>query len=440
MEGGRQPHPWPPIRQGVIPLINAGPSCHTHTLEGGPGCCFPPSTAPLCMGDHQGIIGRYLMNFYRWRVAIPSDCKNKTPAKRSGVVDEALTKIKVSMARSNSPTKESDIADDDALIWIGSSMARARLQPRNLILLMMMPSDDSEHYRYMVGRMWRDEHGQSKGTSEEQRQQASDVEAGGEISQVISSKKPASGNKRSMAKPSKSEAHKSGASLANQQIKVKASMPHEAKMPKENEDKASPPTFGKRLDSILVPSNDEVSSKAKEGKNVEALMKNMDEALAKNMKKALTKPAIYCKIIVGEANEPSLLDSIVGLVEAVLEKGMPYLAVASKDSIPLEDEINVDEPTMSISKKAISSRKIMSRDKSFSVPTKLSDIDNMHNKAKKVMIENASINLCVAVKHMEVTPFVKMDEEFFYLCKDAINDAKSINFKVGGIQAGKGIP
>ncbi|GKU99725.1 hypothetical protein SLEP1_g12529 [Rubroshorea leprosula] len=111
-----------------------------------------------------------------------------------------------------------------------------------------------------------------------------------------------------MAKQSKSEAHKFGALLAKKQIKVKASMSHEAKMPKENEDKV-------------------VSSKAKEGKNVETLMKNMkeapvknmEEASMKNMNKALAKPTVCYKIIVGEANEPLLLDSIVGLIDDIFD-------------------------------------------------------------------------------------------------------------------------
>ncbi|GKV11520.1 hypothetical protein SLEP1_g22773 [Rubroshorea leprosula] len=92
----------------------------------------------------------------------------------------------------------------------------------------------------------------------------------------------------------------------------------------------------------------------------------------------------------------------VGIKSCVRKKGLPYLATALEESIPSEDEIDVDEPAMSISKKAISSRKIMSKDKSSSVPAKLSDINDMCGEAKKVMIENAFINLCVAMRRMEL--------------------------------------
>ncbi|GKV11003.1 hypothetical protein SLEP1_g22292 [Rubroshorea leprosula] len=354
---------------------------------------------------------------------------------------------------------------------------------------------------------------------------------------------------------SKSDAHKSGASLGSKQIKVKASMPHEAKMPKENEEKTSIPqplTKGKG-GHIFIPDNDEVSSKAKEAKNVEALMKNMDEASAKDMEKALTKNMdealvrleACCKIIADEADEPSPLGSIIGLIDDIfdwndfasfaaqdfcllygyqpvetatkskpkespyfkaddiflalkkssieenveieiveekeiqvaankdkgkkvvkepnpksnedsdmkstksdevsrdnplLEKGMPYLAVAPEESIPSKDEINVDEPTICIAKKAVSFGKIISENKCFLVPAKLSNRENMRNKAKKVLIENAFINLCATMRHMEVTPFAEMDEEFFHLCNDAIDEAKNINFEVEATWVGEGKP
>ncbi|GKV11404.1 hypothetical protein SLEP1_g22665 [Rubroshorea leprosula] len=64
MEGGCQPHPWPPIREGVIPLTNNDPSCHTASSEGGLGCCYLPGIATPCTGDHQGTVGRYLMDFH----------------------------------------------------------------------------------------------------------------------------------------------------------------------------------------------------------------------------------------------------------------------------------------------------------------------------------------------------------------------------------------
>lgn len=59
----------------------------------------------------------------------------------------------------------------------------------------------------------------------------------------------------------------------------------------------------------------------------------------------------------------------------------------------------------------------------------------MRNRAKKVMIGGAFSNLYTAMWRMEISPFIKMNEDFFHLCKDAINDAESINFKVGTIQA-----
>ncbi|GKV10877.1 hypothetical protein SLEP1_g22185 [Rubroshorea leprosula] len=203
------------------------------------------------------------------------------------------------------------------------------------------------------------------------------------------------------------------------------------------------------LGLILILDDDEVSSKAKVAKNVEALMKNMgealvmkmDKALTKNMDEALAKLRVCYKIIVGEVDK--LLDDKVGIQvttnkdkgkkaikeaspkssknsdvkstksdEASKEKGMPYLVAALKESIPNKDKMDVDEPTISISMKAVNSGKIMSLDTSFSV----------------------------SAKHMEVTPFVEMDKKSFHLCKDAIDDDKSINFEVRATRAGEGEP
>ncbi|GKV44355.1 hypothetical protein SLEP1_g51549 [Rubroshorea leprosula] len=58
-----------------------------------------------------------------------------------------------------------------------------------------------------------------------------------------------------------------------------------------------------------------------------------------------------------------------------------------------------------------------------------------HSKAKKGLIEDTFLNLCAAMQYMEVTPFAKMNEDFFYLCRDAIDDADSINFEVSPIRA-----
>ncbi|GKV11597.1 hypothetical protein SLEP1_g22841 [Rubroshorea leprosula] len=117
-----------------------------------------------------------------------------------------------------------------------------------------------------------------------------------------------------MTKPFKSEACKFGTSSASKQIKFKASMPHKAKMLKETKEKTSvcidelsmhsqyklsiiidlikkslyvshclyvqAPSSSEGLRPILILGNDEVSSKAKEAKNVKALMKNMDEGFS----------------------------------------------------------------------------------------------------------------------------------------------------------------
>ncbi|GKU89661.1 hypothetical protein SLEP1_g3774 [Rubroshorea leprosula] len=55
------------------------------------------------------------------------------------------------------------------------------------------------------------------------------------------------------------------------------------------------------------------------------------------------------------------------------------------------------------------------------------------SKAQKVVIEDAFLILCVIMRHMEVTTFVEMDEDFFYLCRDAFGDVESINFEVDAL-------
>ncbi|GKV34080.1 hypothetical protein SLEP1_g42501 [Rubroshorea leprosula] len=197
----------------------------------------------------------------------------------------------------------------------------------------------------------------------------------------------------------------------------------------------------KNMDEALAKNMEEAPAKNME----EAPVKDMEEDLVKNINKALAKFILKCnekRTKASAAQNFYLLyrcrqeenrklefwtlntwcrhcESCIDIT-AVLDKGMPYLVVALKESIPNKDEINVDEPVKSILKKAVSSRKIMSKDKSSFVPAKLSDIDNMHNKAKKVMIENASKNLYATVR-MKVTPFAEMA----YLDKGKFNMAGS---------------
>ncbi|GKU96144.1 hypothetical protein SLEP1_g9415 [Rubroshorea leprosula] len=53
---------------------------------------------------------------------------------------------------------------------------------------------------------------------------------------------------------------------------------------------------------------------------------------------------------------------------------------------------------------------------------------------KKVVVKDAFSILCATMRHIEVTPFVEMNEDFFYLCKDALEDAESINFEVNALR------
>ncbi|GLT87288.1 hypothetical protein SLE2022_053780 [Rubroshorea leprosula] len=56
------------------------------------------------------------------------------------------------------------------------------------------------------------------------------------------------------------------------------------------------------------------------------------------------------------------------------------------------------------------------------------------SKAKKVVIEDTFSILCATMRHIEVTPFFEMNEDFFCLCRDAIDDVESINFEVSAIR------
>ncbi|GLT87192.1 hypothetical protein SLE2022_052890 [Rubroshorea leprosula] len=38
------------------------------------------------------------------------------------------------------------------------------------------------------------------------------------------------------------------------------------------------------------------------------------------------------------------------------------------------------------------------------------------------------------MRHMEVTSFVEMNKDFFYLCRDALDDAESINFELNALR------
>ncbi|GLT28136.1 hypothetical protein SLA2020_030900 [Shorea laevis] len=49
------------------------PSCCICTVRGWSWLFCPPSIAPACTGDHQGTVGRYLMDLYHLRVAILSN-------------------------------------------------------------------------------------------------------------------------------------------------------------------------------------------------------------------------------------------------------------------------------------------------------------------------------------------------------------------------------
>ncbi|GKV34081.1 hypothetical protein SLEP1_g42502 [Rubroshorea leprosula] len=222
--------------------------------------------------------------------------------------------------------------------------------------------------------------------------------------------------------PPKGDAHKSSASLASKQIKVKASMPHEAKMPKENEEKTSV-----CIDELSLHSQYKLSIIVDLTKNHHTwLLLALRDVEDDKARIQVTASKDEGKKAAKEANSKSSEDSNVKSTKS---------DEASRGNHKSNHESNdEDDGIISYAKE----RRAI--DKSSFVLAKLSDIDNMRSKAKKVMIENAFINLCVAMRHIEVTSFVEMDEEFFHLCKDTKDDAKNINFEVGATWACEGKP
>ncbi|GKU99816.1 hypothetical protein SLEP1_g12605 [Rubroshorea leprosula] len=135
---------------------------------------------------------------------------------------------------------------------------------------------------------------------------------------------------------------------------------------------------------------------------------------------------------------------------------------ATKKSISNKSIMDAGAPIMGLAKKVVGPNEVEHSGQSSSAPTKsgeiddsamrlLKNLDEMNedkdislarfnsmpmggSKAKKVVVEDTFSILYATMRYMEVTPFAKMNEDFFYLCRDAIDDAKSINFKVNIIR------
>ncbi|GKV15464.1 hypothetical protein SLEP1_g26253 [Rubroshorea leprosula] len=113
-----------------------------------------------------------------------------------------------------------------------------------------------------------------------------------------------------------------------------------------------------------------------------------------------------------------------------------------KKSISNKSKVDINKPTMSLVKKAVGPNEIKHSEQPSSIPSQvwachlLDTFPNLttRSKAKKVVVEDIFAILYVAMRQMEVTLFTEINEDFFYLCRDAIDDTESINFEVNVIR------
>ncbi|GKV35944.1 hypothetical protein SLEP1_g44139 [Rubroshorea leprosula] len=178
----------------------------------------------------------------------------------------------------------------------------------------------------------------------------------------------------------------------------------------------------------------------------------------------------------------------IDINKAGLEEFESDVSDAVKKSIFDNSKVDIDKPTMSLVKKAASFSEIKHSEQPSLIPAKSSEADDfamkliknldemnddrdvslalfglvplggsrvvggfttlamlevwaLHlldtfpnlttcRKAKKVVVEDTFAILYAAMRHMKVTTFIEMNEDFFYLCRDAIDDVESINSKV----------
>ncbi|GKV41976.1 hypothetical protein SLEP1_g49439 [Rubroshorea leprosula] len=135
----------------------------------------------------------------------------------------------------------------------------------------------------------------------------------------------------------------------------------------------------------------------------------------------------------------------------------------AKKSISSKGKVDPGTLAMSSTKKVVSPNKTEHNGEPSSVPTKLGETDDFaarllknlaskfavlamleawahdlldifpnlttRSKAKKMVVEDTFSILYATMRHMEVTLFDEMNDDFFYLCRDAIDDVESINFE-----------
>ncbi|GKV46433.1 hypothetical protein SLEP1_g53417 [Rubroshorea leprosula] len=136
------------------------------------------------------------------------------------------------------------------------------------------------------------------------------------VDEFASPKRLVLGKRKRIAHPPKSRARRTFTSLANKQNKAKAPTPSKAKTTKEKDTSrdneiASSEGFG----PIPIPGDNKVPSKAKEAKQVEALVVNMEEALANLV--------VRRKILASKMGEPLLLDDILNVVDSIIDWSDP---------------------------------------------------------------------------------------------------------------------
>ncbi|GKV44354.1 hypothetical protein SLEP1_g51548 [Rubroshorea leprosula] len=110
-----------------------------------------------------------------------------------------------------------------------------------------------------------------------------------------------------------------------------------------------------------------------------------------------------------------------------------------KRSISNKSKMDVDKTAISAAKKVASPNGAGHSGQPSSALAESSKADDsalrLLNNLNEMDRDVSLARFGMAMGYIEVTPFAKMNEDFFYLCRDAIDDVESINFKVGPIQA-----
>ncbi|GKV03857.1 hypothetical protein SLEP1_g16099 [Rubroshorea leprosula] len=259
---------------------------------------------------------------------------------------------------------------------------------------------------------------------------ADDAGIGEEANEAAPSRKSALGKRKSIAHPPRSKAHRTSASPTSKQSKAQAPTPSTMRT-----------TKGKgAIDGVPIPGEDEIPSKPEEAKKVKALMVNMEEALA--------NPDVHRKILAKEIAESTTKAkaSDISLQKPFTTKGGVRISYGTPSmtkkpgATKTQPETSIPKPRPISELPPFQASNFELVPRGFRLKRKIDAATDVKGVEKGKVTEGEGVGLQgsidmnrVALEEFESDVGNAAKKPVPIKARDAIDDAESINFKVGTI-------